>query len=156
MDIFITMLNGTSHPLKVSPDETVGSLKKRIEQQINVSTARQKLIFTNGSNTPLNDDSKPLSFYNLQSGSRVNLLVTQPSTFQVFLKNDKGTTSTYDITKEETVDSFKKRVQEREGVPENQQRLNHEGKEMQSGYKLSDYKVRELSTIFLMLRLRGG
>lgn len=151
------MLNGTSRTLKVSPDETVGSLKKRIEQQMGVPAARQKLVFTNGSSTPLNDDSKTLGYYRLESGSRVSLLVTEPpSTFQVFLRNEKGVTSTYDITQQETVDSFKRRVQEREGVPANQQRLIHEGQEMQSGYKLSDYKVKEHSTIFLTFRLRGG
>uniref|UniRef100_A0A3Q2CDX5 ISG15 ubiquitin like modifier n=2 Tax=Cyprinodon variegatus TaxID=28743 RepID=A0A3Q2CDX5_CYPVA len=95
----------------------------------------------------------------MQPGSQVYLLITepptQPSTFQVFLKNEKGIISTYDITEKETVENFKRRVYEREGVPANQQRLIHEGREMQSG-KLTDYKVRELSTIFMTLRLRGG
>ncbi|XP_047236934.1 polyubiquitin-like [Girardinichthys multiradiatus] len=155
MEIVITMLNGTSRTLTVNPHDTVGSLKMRIQEQLGFSTATQKLVFSNGINTPLNDDSKTLSFYNLQQGSRVSLLIAQPPTFQVFLKNEKGTNSTYDVKPDETVEIFKRRVQEREGVPVDQQRLIHESREMQGG-KLTDYNVRELSTIFLTLRLRGG
>ncbi|KAM4745422.1 ubiquitin-like protein ISG15 [Anableps anableps] len=155
MDLVITMLDGTSRTLKVNPHDTVGSLKMRIHQQLGVSVARQKLIFSNGSTTLLNDDSRTLSSYNLESGSRVSLLVTQPSTIQVFLKNEKGKNSTYDITPDETVENFRRKVEAREGIPANQQRLIHEGREMQTG-RLSDYNVREQSTIFLTLRLRGG
>ncbi|XP_014843340.1 PREDICTED: polyubiquitin-like [Poecilia mexicana] len=155
MDIIIKMLNGNTRTLKVNPQDTVGSLKMRIQQELGVPAARQRLIFTNGSSTPLNDDSKPLSSYSIGPGSQVSLLITQPSTFQVFLKNEKGTNSTYDVAPDETVEDFRKRVEKREGVPANQQRLIHEGREMQSG-KLSDYNVREHSTIFLTLRLRGG
>ncbi|XP_014874296.1 polyubiquitin-like [Poecilia latipinna] len=156
MDIHIKMLNGTTRTLKVNPQDTVGSLKMRIQQELGVPAARQRLVFTNGSSTPLNDDSKPISSYNIGPGSQVSLLITQPSTFQVFLKNEKGTNSTYDVTPDETVEGFRKRVEKREGVPANQQRLIHEGREMQSGNLLSDYNVREHSTIFLTLRLRGG
>ncbi|XP_014323877.1 polyubiquitin-like [Xiphophorus maculatus] len=155
MEIVIRMLGGTSRTLKVNPHDTVGSLKMLIQQELGVPAARQKLVFTNGSSTPLNDDSMTLSSYNIEPGSQVSLLVTQPSTFQVFLKNETGTTSTYDITPDETVEGFRGRVEKRQGVPANQQRLIHEGREMQTG-KLSNYNVKEHSTIFLTLRLRGG
>ncbi|XP_038145924.1 polyubiquitin-like [Cyprinodon tularosa] len=155
MDIVIVMLNGTSRTLRVNPNDTVGDLKERIQNEMGCLVSTQKLVFTNGQSTNLNDDSRTLRSYNMQSGSQVSLLITQPSTFQVFLQNEKGKTSTYDITGDETVENFKRRVQEREGVPANQQRLIHEGREMQGG-KLTDYNVRELSTIFMTLRLRGG
>ncbi|XP_032434849.1 ubiquitin-like protein ISG15 isoform X2 [Xiphophorus hellerii] len=155
MDIVIRMLDGTSRTLKVNPHDTVGSLKILIQQELGVPAARQKLIFRNGSSTPLNDDSRTLSSYNIEPGSQVSLLVTQPSTFQVFLKNETGKNTTYDVTPDETVEGFKRRVEKRQGVPANQQRLIHEGREMQTG-KLSDYNVKEHSTIFLTLRLRGG
>ncbi|XP_072244070.1 polyubiquitin-like [Leuresthes tenuis] len=158
MDLTLIMLDGTSHRLKVQPHDTVGSLKKYIEDQLGHTAQGQKLVFDNGRRTPLDDDSRPLSSYGLQSGSRVSLLFTQPArpaTIQVFLKNEKGNTSTYDIRPDETVADFKTKVHKREGVPESQQRLIHEGKEMMSG-RLADYNVRELSTIYLTFRLRGG
>ncbi|XP_038146007.1 polyubiquitin-like [Cyprinodon tularosa] len=159
MEIFIILMDGTSRTLKVNPHHTVGHLKKCIEKEMGFPVSMQKLIFKNGQSTHLNDDSRTLSSYSMQPGSQVYLLITepptQPSTFQVFLKNEQGISSTYDITEKETVANFKRRVQEREGVPANQQRLIHEGVEMQGG-KLTDYNVRELSTIFMTLRLRGG
>uniref|UniRef100_I3KYJ1 ISG15 ubiquitin like modifier n=1 Tax=Oreochromis niloticus TaxID=8128 RepID=I3KYJ1_ORENI len=111
-----------------------------------------------GRRTPLNDDSKPISYYSLQHGSQVSLLVTEPplpAPIQVFLKNEKGQLNTYDIQPGETVSNFKNRVESREGVPASQQRLIHESREMQGG-KLEDYNVRNHSTIYMTLRLRGG
>lgn len=155
MDINIVMLDGTSHSLRVNPQDTVGSLKTRIQDKLGVPPQRQKLVFVNGQRTPLSDDSKPVSWYGLQSGSQVSLLVTQPATIQVFLRNEKGQMSTYDIKPDETVSDFKTKVQCREGVQVSQQRLLHQSREMMGG-RLSDYNVKELSTIDLMLRLRGG
>ncbi|XP_036955431.1 polyubiquitin-like [Acanthopagrus latus] len=155
MEIIIIMLNGASHRLTVNPQDTVSSLKGLIQTKLGVPVQEQKLVFVNGQRTPLNDDSKPLSWYGLQSGSQVSLLITQPPPFQVFLKNEKGKSTTYDITPEETVDHFKARVEQREGVPVSQQRLLHQSREMTRG-RLTDYNVTNHSTIDLMLRLRGG
>uniref|UniRef100_A0A669AZS5 Polyubiquitin-B-like n=1 Tax=Oreochromis niloticus TaxID=8128 RepID=A0A669AZS5_ORENI len=142
MDITITLL-GESHTVRVNPQDTVGSLKIKIQSMLGVDPQRQRLVFINGQKTPLNDDSKPISYYGLQHGS------------QVFLRNEKGQLSTYDIKLDETVSNFKNRVEKREGVPASQQRLIHQGREMQGG-KLEDYNVRNHSTIDLTLRLRGG
>ncbi|XP_039476967.1 polyubiquitin-like [Oreochromis aureus] len=157
MDITITML-GESHTLTVNPQDTVGSLKIKIQEKLGVDPQRQRLVFINGQKTPLNDDSKPISYYGLQHGSQVSLLVTEPlppAPIQVFLKNEKGQLNTYDIQPGETVSNFKNRVEKREGVPASQQRLIHESREMQDG-KLEDYNVRNHSTIYMTLRLRGG
>ncbi|XP_070759919.1 polyubiquitin-like [Enoplosus armatus] len=155
MDIIIIMLDGTSHSLRVSPQDTVGSLKTLVHQQLGVPPQRQRLVFDNGQRTQLSDDSRTVSHYCLQPGSRVSLLVTQPETIQVFLRNEKGQMSTYDIKPDETVSDFKRKVQCREGVQASQLRLIHQSKEMREG-KLSDYSVKALSTIDMMLRLRGG
>ncbi|XP_068995335.1 polyubiquitin-like [Embiotoca jacksoni] len=155
MDLIITMLDGRQHSLRVQPQDTVASLKTRIQDALGVPTYKQKLVFDNGQRTTLSDESKPICSYGLQSGSRVSLLVTEPATIQVFLKNEKGQTSTYDIKPEETVNDFKTKVQHREGVQVSQQRLLHESREMTTG-ALADYNVKEHSTIQLYFRLRGG
>ncbi|KAM6930797.1 polyubiquitin-like [Xenentodon cancila] len=158
MDITITMLNGKSETLTVTPTDTVGSLKIRIQNLLGVSVSMQKLVYDNCQRIYLTDDSRSLSSYGLQPGSRVSLLVTEPispATIQVFLRNDKGNLGTYDITVDETVSNFKTKVEHREGVAVSQQRLVHQGREMMSG-KLADYGVKEHSTIDLCLRLRGG
>ncbi|XP_034094245.1 polyubiquitin-B-like [Gymnodraco acuticeps] len=155
MDLTISLMNGSSHILRVHPHDTVGSLKILIQQKLRISCETQKLVFENGCSTTLNNDSATLESYGLRSGAKVNLLVTTPAIIQVFLKNEKGVSSTYDIKPDETVSHFKSRVEERERVPVSQQRLLHESREMNEG-KLSDYNVRANSTISLNLRLRGG
>ncbi|KAK1891957.1 Polyubiquitin [Dissostichus eleginoides] len=155
MDLIISLMNGSSHILRVRPHDTVGSLKILIQQNLGIACESQKLVFENGRSITLNNDSATLESYGLYSGARVNLLVTTPAIIQVFLKNEKGVISTYDIKPDETVSHFKSRVEERERVPVDQQRLTHESREMNEG-KLSDYNVQANSTIFLMLRLRGG
>ncbi|XP_075954969.1 polyubiquitin-like [Anarhichas minor] len=165
MDINIIMLNGTSRKMSVNPHDTVGSLKTRIQQELGVPSETQKLVFINGVNTPLSDDSRPVSDYGVGPGASVSLLVIQPAplpapqpaTVQVFLQNEKGKLSTYDITPDETVGHFKSRVKRKENIPEDQQRLIHEGKEMtETGHRLSDYNVKAMSTIYMTFRLRGG
>lgn len=156
MDVKVVMLSGASATLTVNPQDTVGSLKNRIQQKMGIARHQQSLAVDNGQRSPLSDDSKPLSFYGVHSGSLVTLLVTQRTTIQVFLRNEKGRTSTYDVKPDETVHGFKEMVKCREGVEVSQQRLLHESKEMENHLRLSDYNVTDNSTIYLMFRLRGG
>ncbi|KAL7392223.1 hypothetical protein ABVT39_021415 [Epinephelus coioides] len=178
MDITIVMLNGTSHTLSVHPEDTVGSLKQRIQDKFGVPCEKQKLMFVNGQKTHLSNDVMPISSYGLHPGATVSLLVIEPPpiqgfvrnvegkpntydikpgepTIQVFVRNLEGKSNTYGIKPGETVDNLKRRVQSREGVPVSQQRLIHQGREMTGG-KLVDYNVTANSTIDLNLRLRGG
>ncbi|XP_053276809.1 uncharacterized protein LOC128438316 [Pleuronectes platessa] len=165
MELTITMLTGQSVTLTVNPQETVGYLKQVVQQKLQVPVQKQRLLFDNGQRTDLNDDLRPVGSYGLHSGSRLSLLVIEPAPVQVFepapvqvfLRNEKNVLTTYEITPEETVSDFKRRVKAREGVPESQQRLVYQGTEMSNDKaKLSDYNVKALGTIELLMRLRGG
>lgn len=156
MEVKVVMLNGNTVSLMVNPHDTVGSLKNRIQEKMGVARHQQSLAVDNGQRNPLSDDSKPLSFYGVHSGSLVTLLITQRTTIQVFLRNEKGQTSTYDVKPDETVLDFKEMVKYREGVEVSQQRLLHQSKEMENTRRLSDYDVTDMSTIDLLFRLRGG
>ncbi|CAJ1068786.1 ubiquitin-like protein ISG15 isoform X3 [Xyrichtys novacula] len=145
-------MNGDRHSLTVNPQDTVGSLKRLIQEKLRFPCEEQRLVFENGDKTFLNDDNKTLRDYSLHSGSQVILLITKP---QVFVRNEKGNTKTYDITKDETVDMLKRKVEKVEGVAVSQQRLIFQGRDMTSG-KLSDYNVKDQSTIQMVMRLRGG
>eukprot|EP00469_Lotharella_globosa_P014424 CAMPEP_0167826692 /NCGR_PEP_ID=MMETSP0112_2-20121227/10198_1 /TAXON_ID=91324 /ORGANISM="Lotharella globosa, Strain CCCM811" /LENGTH=169 /DNA_ID=CAMNT_0007729209 /DNA_START=52 /DNA_END=558 /DNA_ORIENTATION=- len=97
---------------------------------------------------------RPRSLFSSASNSRV--LSRLRGGMQIMIKSLSGRSIPLDVQPGESISSIKKKIQEKEGVPIDQQRLIYGGKQLEEAQNLLDYNIQRDSTLHLVLRMKGG
>ena len=157
MQIFV-MWDEKINSFEVKPDFTVKLLKEKIKEKLNIEINEQTLLFKGG----ILKDNISLFQYDIQEGNVLTLFtylpikVEESELLHLTIKTLTGKEIPLTVDPSLTIQKLKCEIQDKEGIPPEQQRIIFAGAQLEDSRTLASYNIKTGSNFNLIPRAKKG
>ena len=145
---YVNIPTGVTLNFNSKPTTSILDIKKEIKKSQDIDIDMQQLIF----NEKILEDTKTIDDYDIKEESIIKLKFALKNDIQIFVKNFQSKIIVLDVNKSETIGNIKDKIQDKNGISKNNQRIIINGKELEDNKTLNDYGLGNNSTIHLVLK----